>query len=881
MTEPARTVGAADIDPTVSWGPIRVPQDAIWGVVAGLAIGAVLTFLLPGWAKAAGPLVGMAQVTVSLARYERVGGWKLIGAKLLAGSLPNRIEGGARYRERMRVLDEGTRAIQRRRRVRERDPLAVAWPVEVVADGVVLSPDRGHMAVLRYDPPGEHWASEAHERWARRFVSCLQELGGSAQLWTRIRQMDGRQLRAHQGRAIAEAVAARGTPVPAEMIEAELRHAERLAQDVHVVEHFLALHPMRDGLWTPRWQGPPRAEPEEAERHLESAVLRLGREGLRVRRATAQELRDTVSWAVNGGQIAYAEPGAGAVLTAEGERRMLALSRPPRELFPGALMEAAAGQEATTVVVTTRLAPIPEHEAIRQLRRVERDYVASGMGQRSRADRLATELAIGDVEGVIHQIYLERASSWRWQTLIEVTTAPGASLAVVRALRGELADAGWKPQALSLWPLHSHAAMALGAGALKRFQMLMPGTAAAYALPVMGTPFSDPMAPVLGRNELTGTPVTLDLTREYSGGGTQTNRNLALIGPTGSGKTTTLGVLIAGLASRGAAATVLDYHSEYGALVRAYGGRSVELIDTALNPFAGVVEGMGSAEREWLRQSISILAADHLGDDRRGLRAEEDSWLSEALNWFVNVWLDERRPAPPLLEDFLRRVEPELARAGSYLPRIEPRMATNLLLRLRTWTQGLKGQTFNRHSTLDLSENRLIGLGMRKLRDSLSTESLYGPIAIVLSAFHRELTRHGPNEGARRGRGYAMFLVVDEAHLAFGDPTLGPALLRFSREARKYLGGTVTASQNLDDYLGGRNSRSFLENAGTRMFLGVTALTRDRVQEVAGLEDWELDFLVQRADRGFGVLMAGQERAMVQVSPNEGVRRRLLEASAD
>jgi type IV secretory pathway VirB4 component len=123
-----------------------------------------------------------------------------------------------------------------------------------------------------------------------------------------------------------------------------------------------------------------------------------------------------------------------------------------------------------------------------------------------------------------------------------------------------------------------------------------------------------------------------------------------------------------------------------------------------------------------------------------------------------------------------------------------------------------------------------------------------------------------------------MHLVVDEAHLAFDDAMLGPALERYSREVRKFGGSVIGASQALEDYLRIRYSRVFLENCGTKLFLGVTASARGEVQRVAGLEDREMDFLVQRAERGFGMLIAGQERSLTQVAPHEQVIRKLMEA---
>jgi len=45
----------------------------------------------------------------------------------------------------------------------------------------------------------------------------------------------------------------------------------------------------------------------------------------------------------------------------------------------------------------------------------------------------------------------------------------------------------------------------------------------------------------------------------------------------------------------------------------------------------------------------------------------------------------------------------------------------------------------------------------------------------------------------------------------------------------------------------------------------------------AGVEDWELRLPRRAQRRGFGVLIAGQEKAIVRVTPHELILRRLQE----
>jgi TraG P-loop domain len=880
MTEVARTVGAVDVEPTLPLGHLRVPQDAVWGVSAGLVLGVVLALALPGWFKVLGSVVLLLQVSITLLRSERVSGWKLVAAWAIRGRLPNKIDAGGRYKESSQLLPGGIRQVLSSRKVVESGQFAIPEGALAVGDGFIRSRDRGCMAVFRYTPPSDHWGAEAHARWAKQFVNALRQAGGSVQLWTRIRKLDAEALRAEQAKAISEAVRQSRSPVPATMVEAELKHVEDLAHEMVVVDHFLVIHPHRDGLWLPRWTNPGQASQEEADEIARQILRSFSGSGLRLWRATRAEIESALAVGINGGQEAFADYSRGGVSVAEGERRMIALSRPPRQMLPGSLMESCGTRlGAQTVVITTRLAPVPEHEAVLELKKVARDYNDTvRSGKTDEVEQIAAETAVADAKAMVQEIFLERATSWRWQTLIEFTAPADDADSLTKKLVTELMEAQWRPQVLRLWPLHTHAAMSLGGGALKRFQHLMPSLATAFSLPVMGVPFSNPSAPLLGRNELTGTPVSLDLTREHSGQpGSAANRNMSLVGPTGSGKTTTLGVVMAGLASRGQGLLVLDYASEMGHLIRAYGGESVELADRALNPFGVAGPQMSLEQRELLKEAIGILGADNLPSGRRGLRPEEESWLSEVLDWFVSTWTSEHS-SPPLLEDFISMVNAERRRPGHHLPVIGEDTANNLMLRLKTWTQGRKGLTFNRPSNLDLSGQRLLCLGMRRLRSSVSTDNLWGPIAIVMSAFYQELTKYGPNDGWRGGRGYTMHLVVDEAHLAFDDAMLGPALERYSREVRKFGGSVIGASQALEDYLRIRYSRVFLENCGTKLFLGVASNTRAEVQRVAGLEDWEMDFLVRRAERGFGMLIAGHERSLTQVAPHAEVLRKLMEA---
>jgi len=191
------------------------------------------------------------------------------------------------------------------------------------------------------------------------------------------------------------------------------------------------------------------------------------------------------------------------------------------------------------------------------------------------------------------QIFQERSSSWRWQTLASSPPLPGkeAGRSFAASSPNSARRAGSRSRQ-GYGPPHTPRAATLARAPSSASELLMPGRGVAYSLPVMGMPSATLTPRSSGATKLTGTPVFLDVTRSTAAA--QHPRPTATCG------------LVRAPGSQ-------DHHPRRrprrrrhprrwphrtrlplrdGQPHRRYGGRYIELADTALNPFAGVVHGI-------------------------------------------------------------------------------------------------------------------------------------------------------------------------------------------------------------------------------------------------------------------------------------------------
>ena len=153
-------------------------------------------------------------------------------------------------------------------------------------------------------------------------------------------------------------------------------------------------------------------------------------------------------------------------------------------------------------------------------------------------------------------------------------------------------------------------ALSPGCPPLLRSLVLTSDSVAARMLPCLGTPFADIGAPLVGVNVLNGTPAHFSVWR-------QPNHNLVVVGSSGAGKSVAAKTLLVRHVMENVVAVVIDPDSEYGCVMRAVGGRYLELGAEALNPLAVTAGAPPDTAAGLVLPILSVMAGDDRGRARR------------------------------------------------------------------------------------------------------------------------------------------------------------------------------------------------------------------------------------------------------------------------
>jgi Helicase HerA, central domain len=835
-------------------GPTILPVRSLVlaAVVSPLAY-LLLTVRLPGlWGPAAAGFT--LAVATSLGVPERQGVW--IGTHLAYRHawrvLPSLVNRGQPSHALVRLLGDSIRVTRERpavrsRRVPRRLRPFTSIPVASTRDtGILHLEPGGHRAVLVLDGPPVSLSSDGYLDWCATVIRWVGALDCPIQFLTLMTHHDADRV----GDAFDRRVAGwPNTP----LCELERSLAVGLAESTLGLRHYVVLAPgtagddgvpHRSNPWHAGRARDPRAD--EADRALQSALRMAPGFGVGVRAAD----RDDIAALLGHTALGAARALVGADVLHVGERHhvVLTTTRLPPVIEVGSVVDAMTRAHAFGVAslhicpVTTVVAQKHLHRRASTLR----------YAQRRGADPVEAEVALQDTTAVVASLAQRDIVPCRVALTLSVAhTVRESALEAAERLGAVLAAQGFRTTEVGGPGFLPALALAPGCSPLARSLVLTSDSVAQRMLPCMGTPFADVAAPLIGVNVLSGTPAYLSVW-------TQPNHNLVIVGSSGAGKSVAAKTLLLRHVMEGVTAVVIDPDSEYGSVMRAVGGRYLELGTEALNPL-GVTAGTPPDTAAGLVLPIlSVMAGDDRGirDGRpiRRLPDEDQGWLHGEL---VDLFAARQGcAAPALMRDAVHHLEAvAMARALTERERERCRIIT---ARLRRFTQGRRAGVFDRPSTFSVDE-RPIAIGLRSFAMTYGAD-LTPALAVLLTAILDALEK-------RRGR---MIVVVDEAHRVTSDPDAGEVLGQLVRQARKHGAGVWMLSQRVEDFVRTDLGRTLAATSSSKLILGTEEAVVDEVREVFRLTDEEVASICP-SSRGQGVLLAGAERAVVSVLPGPAI----------
>jgi hypothetical protein len=844
---------AVDAQVRVPFGPILLPLRALALLVASAPIALVcLGINALSVSFRLGLAVAVLMLGFTLAAPTREGIW--IGTwhlyRLARRVVPTAVLDGHGRRARVRFVGEGMEVSRVRAEIATPSPLralrhVTRLPTVESADaGIIRLNPGGARAVLMVDGPSGSPAGDQHAQWCSVLLGWLLSLECPAQLLSVVSNFDSRRAQT----AFDERT--KGFPLT-RLAELERDLAGLVAEQSIGLRHFIVLSPglaPADGIpWLSRVTRLARAveaTDEEAARALESALRTAPGLGIAATVPDRDDLADLLVDTIIGTMSAAAS-AHGVVRIGDEFQIVLTATRLAPTIASGAVVDALI-RSRVKGFASMHVLPVDARVARTAL---DRRAAMQRYTAREGNDAVDNQVALADTTAALAAIAQRQLQPCRIALSFAVHDSVLAKAAgAAERLEGLLHGQGFDVTQVTSPGFLAAMSVAPGGAPLGRSLQLTSDTVAACLVPCLGTPFADQHQPLVGINQLTGSPAYLSIW-------SRPNHNAVVVGSSGAGKSVAAKTLLVRHLMEGASAVVIDPDSEYRRVMNAVGGLHFELGNDALNPLAPGIDVAPDIGAGLVLPVLSVMAGDEKGikDGRPIRRPDEDQgWIYGEIAAFYRSWAIRPGRGEPLIHDLVEFIETHSVTRA--LTRREKDRCRIITARLRRFTQGERARVFDRPSTFRVGD-RPVSVGLREFALTYAAD-LTPALAVVLTAVLAALRRE-------HGR---LIVVVDEAHRVTIDPDAGEVLGQLVRQARKHGAGVWMCSQQVQDFVGSDLGRTLVATAATKIILGVEEAALSDVRDVFGLREDEVA-AINPSMQGRAVLMSGAERTVVAIVP--------------
>lgn len=362
------------------------------------------------------------------------------------------------------------------------------------------------------------------------------------------------------------------------------------------------------------------------------------------------------------------------------------------------------------------------------------------------------------------------------------------------------------------------------------------------------------------------------------------NQNMIVVGPSGSGKSFTIGSFIIQRFEQGHRQIILDVGGTYKNAIAALDGKYFEINPEKplkFNPFVVSQDGSGNylLSTDKLVFLTTLLSLLWKGTEGEKLSQTERSVFSELIPAFYTQMDTE---VVPTLEWFYLWLQ-MAARDEAFQHYWDHFKVEELLLNLRPFVEGEYKNVLGAEETAELSDFPLIAFDLAGIK---SNPQLYPIIALILMELSMEQIRKFPDS--------RKFIYADEAW-SFLAESMGDFLEYLFRTIRKNNGSIAIITQGVSEIESSSAGPAIIANADTRIILNHTDKSQiDRVGKVFGFTRHELDKIralrvfesrrelgVKQGDffRIYGLEVSPSMRAVLSSRPEE--RNHLQKLIAD
>ena len=341
-------------------------------------------------------------------------------------------------------------------------------------------------------------------------------------------------------------------------------------------------------------------------------------------------------------------------------------------------------------------------------------------------------------------------------------------------------------------------------------------------------------------DRISGKPLHLDISDLPMKKGIITNRNIFVLGPSGSGKSFFMNHLVRQYYEQGSHIVLVDTGNSYQGLCELIRRKTkgqdgiyftyTEKSPISFNPF---FTDDYVFETEKMDSIVTLLMTLWKSADEKAGKTESGE-LGNAVSGYIRRIQEDRSITPCFntFYEYLKNDFREELNNREIAVEKEDFNISNLLTTLRPYYKGGRYDfLLNSADELDLLSKRFIVFEIDAIKDN---KELFPVVTIIImEAFINKM---------RRLKGQRKMLIVEEAWKALSSPNMAEYLRYMYKTVRKYFGEVVTVTQEIEDVISSPIVKeSIINNSDCKVLLDQRKFMNrfDSIQSLLGLTDKE------------------------------------------
>ena len=299
------------------------------------------------------------------------------------------------------------------------------------------------------------------------------------------------------------------------------------------------------------------------------------------------------------------------------------------------------------------------------------------------------------------------------------------------------------------------------------------------------------------------------------------NQNCIVIGPSGSGKSFTVGHFVIQRFERKERQIIIDVGGSYKNLIEAVGGKYFEYDPEhpiSFNPFLCPKNSTGEYIPNDDKIALIISLLNLLWKDN-GESINNIEWaiLQDLIPRYYKAFNEKNTNTIPNLSSFitwLKEFEKSINDDLFTQVKFSRFDLTGLHISLEPFVHGKYKQLLNASDILDISDYRLVCFDMAKVKDD---KRLYPIVTMLLTELSLDTIRKYPDE--------IKYFTMDEAWSMLSE-TMGDFVEYMYRTLRKNNGSMTIITQGIDEIINSKVGTAIINNAESKMILNHTDKTQ-------------------------------------------------------